>query len=69
MPEISADIYTYLVDQPRYSTADSRQALIRRLREALIKLVAIIGVCRPLEAIFSIDKVQKEEDRDYSYSR
>jgi len=69
MTEISADIYTYLINQTQYSTAESRKGLIRRLREALIKLVAIVGVCKPLEAIFSIDAVQMEEDKDFSFSR
>lgn len=42
---------------------------MRRLREALVKSVPIVGVCKPLEAIFAIGKVEKDEDKDYSHSR
>ncbi|EGP83206.1 uncharacterized protein MYCGRDRAFT_88187 [Zymoseptoria tritici IPO323] len=54
---------------PEYSTADARKALMRRLREALLKLVSVVGVPKPLEAIFSIAAVEKPEDRDMSFSR
>ncbi|OCK80492.1 hypothetical protein K432DRAFT_393012 [Lepidopterella palustris CBS 459.81] len=68
-PELAPDLYLHLISQPSYSTSSSRQALTRRLRETLVKCVAIYGVCRPLEAIFAIDSVQREEDKDYSFSR
>lgn len=42
---------------------------MRRLREALVKCVAIVGVCKPLEAVFQIAEVEREEDRDLSFSR
>lgn len=42
---------------------------MRRLREALIKTVCLVGVCKPLEAILAIAKVEKPEDRDYSTTR
>ena len=42
---------------------------MRRLREALVKSVSIYGVCKPLEAIIQIDRVEREEDKDYSFSR
>ncbi|KAJ9645985.1 hypothetical protein H2201_005530 [Coniosporium apollinis] len=69
MPELAADLYSYLIQKPGFSTPESRQALMRRLREALVKCVPIIGVCKPLEAVFSIDKIQRPEDKDYSFSR
>ena len=68
-PEFAGNLYTYLVQKPQYSTNESRKALVRRLREALVKCVSIIGVCKPLEAVFSIDAVEKPEDKDYSFSR
>ena len=68
-PELAGTLYTHLTKAPRYATSESRQALVRRLREALVKSVSIVGVCRPLEAIFNIDAVQRPEDKDYSFSR
>jgi hypothetical protein len=68
-PELSADLYLHLVSRPEFSTPDSRKALVRRLREALIKLVSVIGVPKAIDAIFSIAGVEREEDKDYSFSR
>ncbi|KAF3243535.1 hypothetical protein TWF217_011209 [Orbilia oligospora] len=68
-PAHIADLYSYLISQPKYSTSESRKALMRRIREALVKLVCLIGVCKPITAIFRIDDVEKEEDRDYTFSR
>lgn len=42
---------------------------MRRLRETLFKLIVIIGVCKPLEAIFDIDAITEPQDKDYSFSR
>jgi hypothetical protein len=42
---------------------------MRRIRETLFKLIVIVGVCKPLEAIFDIDAVTKLEDKDYTFSR
>lgn len=42
---------------------------MRRIRETLFKLIVIVGVCKPLEAIFVIDAVTRPEDKDYSFSR
>jgi len=68
-PEFVGNLYTYLIQKPRYSTAKSRQQLVRRLREALIKCVSIVGVCKPIEAIFQIAEIERPEDKDYSFSR
>jgi len=59
----------YLIQKPQHATSESRQNLVRRLREALVKCVSIVGVCKPLEAIFSIDAAERPEDKDYSFSR
>ena len=68
-PAFAAELYKYLISQPQYSTPDQRKALIRRLREALVKLVSVVGVPKALEAIFSIADIEREEDKDYSSSR
>lgn len=34
-----------------------------------MKLVSVVGVPKPLEAIFCIAAIEKPEDRDYSFSR
>jgi hypothetical protein len=64
-----ADLYLYLINQPQYAKSETRKILMQRLREALVKCVSVIGVCRPLEAVFCIDAVTKEEDKDFSYAR
>ncbi|KAF2480018.1 hypothetical protein BDY17DRAFT_329933 [Neohortaea acidophila] len=68
-PACAADLYKYLISQPQYREPEQRKALIRRLREALVKLVSVVGVPKPLEAIFSIADIERDEDKDYSFSR
>jgi len=68
-PEHAAHLYTYLIDKPEFSSSESRQALIRRLREVLVKNISVQGVCKPLESLFSIAKIERPEDKDYSFSR
>ncbi|KAJ5909134.1 hypothetical protein N7495_001816 [Penicillium taxi] len=68
-PERADQLYLHLLSQPTYSTSPARQALIRRLREALIKAVPIVGVCKPLEAILAISKFERDEDKDYTFTR
>lgn len=68
-PETASQLYLHLIAQPAYSTPSSRQALVRRLREALIKAVPIVGVCKPIEAILSIAKLERDEDKDYTFTR
>ncbi|KAL3451786.1 hypothetical protein BJX65DRAFT_266854 [Aspergillus insuetus] len=65
-PERADQLYLYLTSQPRYATSESRKELVRRLREALFKAVIIVGVCKPIEAILAISKVEKDEDKDIS---
>lgn len=67
--EFAADLYLYLVSKPEYATSNTRKELVRRLREALIKLVSVVGVPKPLESVFAIAGVEREEDKDYSFSR
>ncbi|EME84349.1 uncharacterized protein MYCFIDRAFT_202985 [Pseudocercospora fijiensis CIRAD86] len=68
-PGLAADLYKYLISKPEFSTPEQRKALVRRLREALVKLVSVVGVVKPLEAIFCIAGVERPEDRDDSFSR
>ncbi|CAK7236787.1 hypothetical protein SCUCBS95973_009729 [Sporothrix curviconia] len=68
-PEAASHLYAYLVRQPQYATSESRKALVRRLREALVKAVSIVGVCKPLEAILAISAIEQPEDKDYSETR
>lgn len=68
-PGLAKDLYLYLISRPEYQTPEQRQALMRRLREALVKLVSVVGVPKPLEAIFCMAEVEREEDKDYSFSR
>ncbi|KAK6433987.1 hypothetical protein LTR95_009827 [Oleoguttula sp. CCFEE 5521] len=68
-PEFAANLYGHLISRPDLTSTSARQALIRRLREALVKLVSVVGVPKPLEAVFCIAEVENEEDKDYSFSR
>ena len=68
-PEYAGNLYVFLINKPEYKTSESRKALIRRLREALVKNVSTIGVCKPLEALFAIEALERSEDQDLSCSR
>jgi hypothetical protein len=68
-PLLADQLYLYVVNKPNCQQSEQRQKAVRTLREALVKLVSIIGVCKPLEAILAIAKVERPEDRDYSFSR
>lgn len=68
-PEQAHQVYTYLTSKPEYSSSDARKALVRRLREALVKSISIVGVCKPIESILSIASVEREEDRDFTSTR
>jgi hypothetical protein len=51
-PDLAADLYLYLIARPEYGTPESRQALVRKLREVLVKLAAIVGVPKCIDAVF-----------------
>ncbi|KAF2194918.1 hypothetical protein K469DRAFT_698481 [Zopfia rhizophila CBS 207.26] len=68
-PAFAPTLYSQLIQRREYATPEERRALMRRIREALVKLVCIVGVCKPLEAIFDIDAITRPEDKDYSFSR
>lgn len=67
--ELAPLLYKELIKRSEYQTPEQRQGLMRRIRETLLKLVCIAGVCRPLDAIFDIDAITAPEDKDYSFSR
>lgn len=68
-PEHVGTLYTYLIDKPQFTSSDSRRALVRRLREALVKNISLQGVCKPIEGVIAIAKVEKPDDQDFSFSR
>ncbi|KAF2267736.1 hypothetical protein CC78DRAFT_565922 [Lojkania enalia] len=68
-PGFAPHLYSELIKRSEYSTSEQRQQLMRRIREALVKLVCVAGVCKPLEAIFDIDAITRPQDKDYSFSR
>ncbi|CZT52822.1 uncharacterized protein RSE6_14202 [Rhynchosporium secalis] len=68
-PAHAFHLYNYMISKPQFSTPESRQTLVRRMREVLVKVTSIMGVCKPLEALSSIVKVERPEDKDYSFSR
>jgi hypothetical protein len=68
-PGFAPLLYKELIKRPEYQTSEQRQALMRRIRETLFKLIVIVGVCKPLEAIFDIDAATRPEDKDYTFSR
>ena len=68
-PGFAPLLYKELIKRPEHQTPEQRQDLMRRIRETLFKLIVIIGVCKPLEAIFDIDAITRPEDKDYTFSR
>ena len=45
-PKLAGELYTFLINKPEYSTSHARRELVGRPREALVKNVALQGVCR-----------------------
>lgn len=68
-PHQVATLYTYLCSKPEYQSPERCQALIRRIREGLMKCVPLNGVPLVLEAVFEIAKIERDEDKDCSFSR
>ncbi|KAH8178187.1 carboxymuconolactone decarboxylase [Sarocladium implicatum] len=68
-PELCGDLYQHLIAQPEFSSPAQRQRLVRRIRETLVKSVCIVGVCKPLEAILAISKLERPEDKDLTVTR
>lgn len=68
-PERADQLYLHLTKQAEFATSAARQKLVQRLREALVKSVPIVGVCKPIEAILAISEVERDEDKDYTFTR
>jgi hypothetical protein len=68
-PRVVGELYSFLINQPEYSTSDQRKYLVRRIREALVRCCILNGVPTVMEATASIAAVEREEDRDYSFLR
>ncbi|KAI0430766.1 hypothetical protein F5Y09DRAFT_221080 [Xylaria sp. FL1042] len=67
--KLAGRLYEHLVAQPQYQTPPERQALIRRMREAMVKCIILNGIPAVIEAVTAISEVERPEDRDYSCSR
>lgn len=63
-PDHAHNLYLYLIQKTDEDDHESRRLIVRRLREALVKTVPLVGVCKPIEAILSIAAVERPEDRD-----
>lgn len=68
-PALVGDLYSYVIAQISYSTPKQRQHLIRRMREAMIKVIILCGIPIVLKALSSVAELEQEEDKDYHFSR
>ena len=68
-PSYVGDLYTYLVGQPAYSTSSQRQHLIHHMHEAMIKYIILTSIPSVIKALGAVAKLEREEDKDYSFSR
>jgi len=68
-PHLADQLYLYLTSQPAYSSADSHKYLIRRIREALFKDIALVGLPKPTESLIAISRVEAEDGLDQTFSR
>ncbi|KAF2096334.1 hypothetical protein NA57DRAFT_58254 [Rhizodiscina lignyota] len=41
---LCGDLYSYLLEKPEYATPEQRKALMRRMREAMVKCIIINGI-------------------------
>ncbi len=62
-------IYKYATSQPENTLQVQRQFLVKRLREALTKLIFATGIPKSLESMISLAKEVDELDNDYSSPR
>ncbi|KAJ5492905.1 hypothetical protein N7539_001651 [Penicillium diatomitis] len=68
-PEMTSQLYLYLLSQPMYSTQQERRALTLRFHEGIFKTLALLGVPKPAEAIISISTLEPEDNIDLPVSR
>ncbi|KAE8347197.1 hypothetical protein BDV24DRAFT_146746 [Aspergillus arachidicola] len=55
-PELAKELYLYVIQKEETSTSAARHVFVRRIREALVKCVSIVGCCKPIEAIIAISQ-------------
>ncbi|KAI1278211.1 hypothetical protein F5Y07DRAFT_397767 [Xylaria sp. FL0933] len=66
--KLDGKLYAHLVAQPQYQTPPQRQALIRRMREAMVKCIILNGIPSVIEAFTAISEIERPEDQDHSCS-
>ncbi|PIG88138.1 hypothetical protein AARAC_001563 [Aspergillus arachidicola] len=59
-PELAKELYLYVIQKEENSTSAARHVFVRRIREALVKCVSIVGCCKPIEAIIAISQANHE---------
>lgn len=65
----AATLYQHLLGQAIEDDSKEYQRVVRRLREALFKLVSVVGAPKPIEAIMAIAAIEKEENKDFTFTR
>jgi hypothetical protein len=66
-PALVAPLYSYLTRDHR--TPAARQAMVRRLREAMIKCIILNGIPIVMEAFTALAKVEQPDDQDHTFTR
>ena len=67
--KFAGQLYKHLVSQPQYQSSESRQALVRRLREAMVKCIILNGIPAVIEAVTAVAEQERPEDQDFSCTR
>jgi hypothetical protein len=66
-PALVGPLYSYLARD--YRTPAARQALVRRVREAMIKCIILNGIPIVMEAFAALAKVEQPEDQEHTFTR
>lgn len=66
-PTLVGPLYSYLALE--HKTPAARQALVRRMREAMIKCIILNGIPIVMEAFVSLAAVERPEDREHGFTR
>ena len=67
--KLAGHLYKHLISQPQYQTPETRQALVKRLREAMVKCIILNGIPTVIEAVTAVSEQERPEDQDLSCSR
>ncbi|KAI2792802.1 hypothetical protein POX_b02845 [Penicillium oxalicum] len=68
-PQMTGQLYLYLLSQTKYRTEEERKALTLRFHEGILKTIALLGIPKPAEAIISISNLEPEENVNLPVSR